>query len=70
MNKQMTNADIIRLGRGIGFDFSAEECQSLTAHIQKQLQSFEMLNCVDTDGVAPTFDLQGEGRFKVGRSGE
>ena len=70
MIKQMTEQDIIRLGKENGFNYSAAECERIKAHIQKQLSSFEALNAVNTDGVQPTFDLAGEGRFKVGRCGK
>ena len=70
MNKRMTDNEILLLGRKIGFDYSAEECTFLSAHIQKQLASFETLSGVKTDGVSPTFDPDGKGRFKVERRGE
>ena len=70
MNKQMTDSDIIKLGKRIGFDYSEADILSLSAHIRKQLTSFEALNGVKTDGVDPTFDPEGKGRFKVERSGE
>ena len=70
MNKQMTENEIFRLGKRIGFDYSAAELTDLSAHIKKQLLSFDALNDVDTDGVDPTFDLDGKGRFKVERRGE
>ncbi|MDE6201355.1 MAG: hypothetical protein K2M47_05725 [Clostridiales bacterium] len=67
MNKLMTELDIVRLGKAVGIEFSAAEIEPMQAHIQKQLHSFETLDYIDTDGVEPTFDLDGEGRFKVGR---
>lgn len=70
MNKQMTDNDISRLGKRIGFDYSEADRLSLSAHIRKQLASFESLVGVNTDGVAPTFDPEGKGRFKIERSGE
>ena len=70
MNKQMTDNEIRHLGKRIGFDYSAAELSDLSAHINKQLLSFDVLNGVDTVGVEPTFDLDGKGRFKVERRGE
>ena len=70
MNKLMTEQDIERLGKAVGIQFSAAEVEPLYAHIQKQLHSFEALDNIDTNGIDPTFDLQGEGRFMVGRCGE
>ncbi len=70
MDKLMTEQDIIRLGKAVGLQFSAAEIEPMQAHIKKQLHSFEALNEINTDGVEPTFDLAGEGRFKVGRRGE
>ncbi|MCH5155802.1 MAG: hypothetical protein J1F69_04270 [Clostridiales bacterium] len=70
MNKQMTTQDIIRLGKECGFEYSKAECERMQAHIRKQLISFELLNNVNTDGIDPTFDLAGEGRFKMDRWGE
>ena len=70
MIKQVTEQDIIRLGKAAGIEFTSAECKPISAHITKQLHSFEALNDIDTDGVEPTFDLQGEGRFMVGRCGE
>ncbi|MDE7107355.1 MAG: aspartyl/glutamyl-tRNA amidotransferase subunit C [Clostridiales bacterium] len=67
MDKLMTDQDIVRLGKAVEIKFSAAEIEPMQAHIQKQLHSFEALNDIDTDGVEPTFDLQGEGRFMVGR---
>ena len=66
----MTNADIVRLSGRIFSDFSEAEILNLSAHIQKQIESFAMLDNVNTDNTEPTFDLQGEGRFMVERSGE
>lgn len=70
MDKLVTDLDIERLGKAVGMQFSAAEAEPMLAHIQKQLHSFEVLNDIDTNGVEPTFDLQGEGRFMVGRCGE
>ncbi len=70
MDKLMTEQDIVRLGKAVGIELSAAEIEPMHTHIRKQLHSFEALNDIDTDGVEPTFDLQGEGRFKVGRRGE
>ncbi|MDE7405882.1 MAG: hypothetical protein K2M89_03290 [Clostridiales bacterium] len=70
MDKLMTEQDIVRLGKAVGIEFSAAEIEPMQAHIQKQLHSFDALGAISTDGVNPTFDLQGEGRFKVGRRGE
>ncbi|MDE5592481.1 MAG: hypothetical protein K2I75_00950 [Clostridiales bacterium] len=70
MDKLMKEQDIIRLGNAVGIQFSADEIEPMQAHIQKQLRSFKALDDINTDGVTPTFDLQGEGRFKVGRRSE
>lgn len=66
----MTEQDIERLCKAVGIEFSAAEIEPMHAHIRKQLHSFKALDDINTDGVQPTFDLQGEGRFKVGRLGE
>ena len=66
----MTDNYILLLGKSIGFEYSAAELTGLSAHINKQLISFEALSGVDTDGVDPTFDPDGKGRFKVERRGE
>lgn len=70
MSKLMTATDIVRLGASVGIDFSADEAAQVKEHIQKQLGSFCVLNDIDTDGVDPTFDLDGKGRFTVGRCGK
>lgn len=70
MDKLMTEQDIERLSKAVGIQFSAAEIEPIQAHIRKQLHSFEALDNIDTNGIDPTFDLQGEGRFMVGRWGE
>lgn len=70
MIKQMTDTDIIRLGKTVGIDLSTEEAASVEAHIQKQLHSFSALESVNTNDIEPTFDLACEGRFMVSRCGE
>lgn len=67
MDKLMTEQDIVGLGKAVGIQFSTVEIEPLQAHIRKQLHSFEQLNNIDTNDIEPTFDLQGEGRFMVGR---
>ena len=70
MNTLLTEQDSERLSKAVGIQFSTAEIEPMHAHIQKQLRSFEALNDIITDGVTPTFDLQGEGRFMVGRRSE
>ncbi|MDE6028819.1 MAG: hypothetical protein K2F90_00680 [Clostridiales bacterium] len=70
MGKLVTEKDIERLGKAVGMRLSAAEIEPMRAHIQNQLRSFEALEKIHTDGIEPTFDLQGEGRFVVGRLGE
>ncbi|MDE5562944.1 MAG: hypothetical protein K2J01_05300 [Clostridiales bacterium] len=69
MDKLMTEQDIERLSKAVGIQVSTAEIEPMHAHIRKQLHSFEALDNIDTNGIDPTFDLQGEGRFTVGRLG-
>lgn len=70
MIKQMTVTDIVRLGKSVGIEFSAQAASDMNEHLNCQLFDFERLEKVDTCGVQPTFDLFGEGKNKIARRSE
>lgn len=67
MTKQMTDRDILRLGKDAGLDISADESKRIAVQLNDQLSAFRVLQEVDVDGVKPMFGVDDGEEYKVSK---